>query len=132
MRRVIVFIHVFALSALVVPAAAGQETNPTPGTMVTSGVRILKGLTVPEFQDEMNLMVQALGVNCGYCHVQRNFASENNPRKETARKMLEMVKAINQQFFPDHRPARGESVLGKVTCYTCHQGNAQPTRLPGG
>jgi hypothetical protein len=132
MRRVIAFISVFALSAVIVPVAIGQETNPRPGMMDTPGVRLLKGLTVPEFQEEMNFMVQALGVNCGYCHVPRNFASEDNARKQTARRMLEMVKTINQQFFPDHKPEKGESVLGKVTCYTCHQGNEKPNRLPVG
>jgi photosynthetic reaction center cytochrome c subunit len=130
MRRALVFLSLVVFTAVLAPAAAGQDTNPKPGMMDTPGVRILKGLTVPEFQEEMNFMVQALGVNCGYCHVPRNFASENNPRKETARKMLEMVKTINQQFFPDHKPEPGESVLGKVTCYTCHQGNAKPNRLP--
>ena len=41
-----------------------------------------------------------------------------------------MTKAINKQFFPDYKPKEGESVLGKVTCYTCHQGrnHAQSTR----
>ena len=131
MRRVIALIVLIAAVAATEPAA-GQEANPKPGMMDTPGVRILKGLTVPEFQDEMNYMVQALGVNCGYCHGARNFASEDNPRKDTARRMLEMVKTINQQFFPDYKPERGESVLGKVTCYTCHQGNAKPNRFPTG
>ena len=40
--------------------------------------------------------------------------------------MLEMTKAINKQFFPDHKPKDGESVLGRVTCYTCHQGERTP------
>ena len=35
-----------------------------------------------------------------------------------------MTKAINKQFFPDHKPKPGESVLGRVTCYTCHQGES--------
>ena len=45
--------------------------------------------------------------------------------------MLEMTKAINKQFFPDHKPKPGESVLGRVTCYTCHQGEATPKRRRG-
>ena len=50
---------------------------------------------------------------------------------ETARRMLEMTMAINKQFFPDHKPKAGESVLGRVTCYTCHQGEATPKLPPG-
>jgi hypothetical protein len=111
--------------------ASAQESTPTPAMMDTPGVHILKGLTVPQFQDEMNFMIVALGVNCGHCHVRGNFASDDNPNKATARRMLEMVKGINQQFFPDYKPAADESRLGKVTCYTCHQGAATPTQGPG-
>ena len=31
-----------------------------------------------------------------------------------------------QQFFPDFKPAGEESRLGKVTCFTCHQGSQAP------
>ena len=44
--------------------------------------------------------------------------------------MVEMTKALNAQFFPDHTPAEGESVLGRVTCYTCHQGELKPKSAP--
>jgi photosynthetic reaction center cytochrome c subunit len=115
-----------------VSVVSAQDAAPTPVMMDTPGVHLLKGLTVPEFQDEMNFMVVALGVNCGYCHVRGNFASDANPKKDTARRMLEMVNAINHQYFPDYKPAKDESRLGKVTCYTCHQGAATPTTAPGG
>ena len=104
---------------------------PTPTVVDSSTVKVLTGLLAPEFQEEMNHMVQALGITCGTCHVRGNFASDDNPRKVTARRMLEMTKAINQQFFPDHKPKPGESVLGRVTCYTCHQGEATPKLPPG-
>jgi len=67
---------------------------------------------------------QALGVNCGGCHAGRgNFASDENPRKLVARQMIELTKAINKQFFPNYTPAEGESRTGRVTCFTCHQGD---------
>jgi Photosynthetic reaction centre cytochrome C subunit len=87
---------------------------------------VLTGLTVPEFEQEMQNMVLALGVNCGFCHVRQDFASESNEHKLTSRRMVEMVKLINKQFFPDYTPPEGESKLGKVTCNTCHQGNQKP------
>lgn len=119
------------LPALLSPASA-QDPSLPPELMDTPGVRVLKGLNVSEFETEMQLMVEALGVNCAYCHVRGNFASDANPRKETARRMVEMTKGINQQFFPDYKPAAGESRLGRVTCYTCHQGAEKPSRQPGG
>ena len=92
-------------------------------------VKVLTGLTVPQFELEMQLMTTALGVGCGYCHARGNFASETNAHKATARKMLEMTRAVNQQFFPDYKPSSDEeSRLGRVTCYTCHQGNATPKK----
>jgi hypothetical protein len=105
---------------------------PTPTVVDSPTVKVLTGLLAPEFQEEMNHMVQALGVTCGTCHVRGNFASDDNPKKLTARRMLEMTKALNKQFFPDHKPKPGESVLGRVTCYTCHQGEATPKLPPGG
>lgn len=105
---------------------------PTPTVVDSPAVKVLTGLLAPEFQEEMNHMVQALGVSCGTCHTRGNFASDDNPKKITARRMLEMTKAINNQFFPDHKPKPGESVLGRVTCYTCHQGQATPKLPPGG
>jgi Photosynthetic reaction centre cytochrome C subunit len=105
--------------------------TPTPTVVDSPSVKVLTGLLAPQFQEEMNFITQALGVNCNTCHVRGNFASEEKPEKLTARRMLEMTKAINQQFFPDHKPKDGESVLGRVTCYTCHQGERTP-RLPPG
>lgn len=105
---------------------------PTPTVVDSPTVKVLTGLLAPAFQEEMNHMVQALGVSCNTCHVPRNFASDDNAKKLTARRMLEMTKALNQQFFPDHKPKPGESVLGRITCYTCHQGEATPKLPPGG
>jgi cytochrome c2 len=79
----------------------------------------------------MNFITQALGVNCSTCHVRGNFASDEKPEKLTARRMLEMVKAINKSNFPDYKPKEGESVLGRVTCYTCHHGETSPKTSVG-
>jgi Photosynthetic reaction centre cytochrome C subunit len=106
-------------------SARAQE----PALVDTPGVTVLRGLTVPQFEAEMQLMTQALGVSCGYCHARGNFSAETNPRKATARRMLQMARAINQQFFADYKPLDGESRLGKVTCFTCHQGSEHP-KLP--
>ena len=105
--------------------------TPTPTVVDGPNVKVLTGLLAPDFQEEMNHMVQAVGGGCSTCHVRGNFASEENPKKITARRMLEMTRAINKQFFPDHKPRPGESVLGRVTCYTCHQGESTPKAPPG-
>lgn len=107
-------------------STAAQDARPKPGLAESPGIKVLKGLTVPEFEQEMQMMMQALGVNCGFCHVRNDFAAENNEKKQTARRMIEMAKLINSQFFPDYVAPDGASKLGKVTCMTCHQGEQKP------
>ena len=114
-----------ALASVMLSAPAAAQP-PTPTVVESPNVKILTGLLAPDFQEEMNFMTQALGVSCNTCHARGNFASEEKPEKLTARRMLEMTKGINKQFFPDHKPKEGESVLGRVTCYTCHQGERTP------
>ena len=104
---------------------------PTPSIVESPNVKVLTGLFAQQFQEEMNFMVQALGVSCNTCHVRGNFASEDNEKKLVARRMLEMTKAINKQFFPDYKPKEGESVLGKVVCFTCHKGETTPKHTVG-
>ena len=66
------------------PAVA--QTPAQPGIAESPTITVLKGLLVPQFEVEMRHFVQALGVNCGGCHVPRNFPSEDNPRKAVARR----------------------------------------------
>jgi len=120
----------YVLSA---PAAVRAQPPNPPAIVDTPGVTVLTGLTVPEFEAEMQQMNVALGVSCGFCHARGNFAAETNPRKATARKMLEMVKGLNQRYFPDYKPSGAvgdESRLGKVTCFTCHHGEERPKTTP--
>lgn len=117
---------VAAISFVLLAAAASAQQPPAPGMVDSPTVKVLTGLTAPAFEAEMQLMTQALGLSCGSCHARGNFASDANPRKVAARRMLEMTKGLNAQFFADYKPADGESRLGRVTCFTCHQGDTRP------
>jgi hypothetical protein len=73
----------------------------------------------------------ALGVHCDYCHAKEpgadhpDFASDANPKKETARDMMRMVLQMNKENFQVAKPMIGDSLM-VVTCYTCHHGSAFP------
>src|SRR5438445_1159065 len=72
---------------------------------------------------------QALGVQCAYCHVEGDFASDGNPKKETARKMIAMVRQIDTSFTS----SAGVFPAGyhEVDCSTCHRGSVKPvTKAP--
>ena len=127
--KIVVAASLLTFALVIVSPAFAQA--PTPSLVEGPNVTVLTGLNAQQYQEEMNFIVQGLGVTCGTCHVRGNFASEDKPQKQTARKMLEMVKAINQANFPDYKPKDGESVLGRVTCYTCHRGETSPKTTVG-
>ena len=118
-----------ALAALLLVApASAQARRPRP----LENIRTLKGWTGEEVRAEMQLMAQALGVKCDHCHVQGNFASDEKRTKATARKMIDLTRSLNADYFADKAPAEGGSRFGRVTCYTCHQGAPTPKTGNGG
>lgn len=86
-----------------------------------TNLKVLKVTSGAEIGPIMRTFTAGLGVQCSYCHVQGNFPSDENPKKETARHMIEMTQKINANF------ADGKM---HVTCYTCHRGEAEPKTAP--
>ena len=116
------------LAALVAAPAAAQPARPA---RPLENVKVLSGWTSTEVRDEMTRISGALGVKCDHCHVQGNFASDEKRAKLRGRRMLQLTLDLNTQYFPAHTPAEGESKLGRVTCYTCHQGAPTPKMTAG-
>jgi hypothetical protein len=120
--------HFALLLGLALPlTAAAQETRPP---RPNENVKVLTELEGQPLRQEMQRISAALGVKCDYCHVQGNAASDEKSTKRTARRMIEMTKALNAQNFPKHQVKEGESVLGRVTCFTCHRGEEEPKSAP--
>jgi tetratricopeptide (TPR) repeat protein len=75
----------------------------------------------------------SLNVRCQYCHASKegvslkdaNFASDEKETKKTARSMLRMVDAINQEYIAK----LGRPAPNQVQCVTCHHGLAKPTTM---
>ena len=91
-----------------------------------SNLKVLKVTTGPQVVAIMRTFTAGLGVQCVYCHVQGNFASDDNPKKNVARGMITMVKDINSKMAT----ATGETGKEFVTCYTCHRGKTEPDIAP--
>jgi hypothetical protein len=81
----------------------------------------MKDLPASEFINQMHYIAWSLNRNCEFCHVPHKFDSDDKKEKRTARKMIDMVAAIDQNNFEGH-PA--------VRCFTCHQGHAHPLSRP--
>jgi hypothetical protein len=117
---------VFLLVSL--PLLAQQ--SPVPPGGIAAQPRNLKILVADDtLMDAMQGFNEALGVQCNYCHVPGDFASDANARKETARKMIAMVRQV-ETFFPSTGGAfpRG---YHEVDCSTCHRGSVKPeTKAP--
>jgi hypothetical protein len=120
-------IAVFSLCAQGAPqdaAAQDKQDKQEKGKRapaVPTNLKILKVTTGAEVGQIMRTFTAGLGVQCNYCHVQGNNASDDNPKKEIARKMIVMVQQVNANF-PDGKM--------HVSCYTCHRGEAEPKTAP--
>lgn len=109
------------------PQAAGG-TQPQRA-FEPKNLQVLVGLDREQFRAEMQLISASLGYTCERCHVEENPASDEKREKQTARRMLQMTKAINAQFFEKARPTEG-TTMGRVTCHTCHRGAEHPVHKP--
>src|SRR6266567_832143 len=111
--------------------AAAQETKaaaPTKPMMVEDvfkNVQALKGIGVDDFLLTMGIMSAAVGSDCVGCHPSAGTDhvdwALDTPRKRTARRMVEMVTAINRDNF------NGRQI---VTCWSCHRGRDRPVTTP--
>jgi len=76
----------------------------------------------------MDSFNEALGVKCSHCHARGengrlDFASDANIQKDIAREMMKMTSKINRKYFKEKDPMNYA-----VTCYTCHNGEAVPSK----
>ena len=118
------------LTAAIVAAAAFASAQPSPdlraAEKVFKNVQSLKGISANEFMATMGFFTASLGESCTYCHLEESGGNweryaDDNDQKRTARTMIAMVGAINQNFFGGRR---------ELTCYSCHRGMEKPQTTP--
>jgi hypothetical protein len=100
-------------------AASGKPTAAQFFKNVTTPT--LGALTPDDFILAMGLVADNLGLDCADCHPGAGSDKADwvidTPQKKTARKMIEMVGAINKTNFAG---------VQMVTCWTCHHGRDRP------
>ena len=115
------------------PPGGGQPPAPAPLT----NLKIYpKEIARPELIATMQGFVRQLGVQsqggCSYCHVgtapQWDFASDANPKKDIARRMILMSREITAKLPEVTGKAPAE--VTSLRCATCHRGVAIPKLLP--
>jgi hypothetical protein len=105
--------------------AAPQPPAPKTAEQVFKNVQVMKGVPVDDFMGSMGIMCAALGFDCSDCHtgagtVKVDWAADT-PKKVRARKMVQMMAAINKENFSGRQ---------MVTCWSCHHGRDRPATTP--
>ncbi len=115
-------------SAMAQTAPAGAQQPPP----LTNLKIYPKDIARPELITTMQGFVRQLGVQsqggCGYCHVgtapQFDFASDANPKKDVARRMILMSREITGKL--PEVTGKQASAITALRCATCHRGTAVP------
>lgn len=80
-------------------------------------VQLLKGIPSERLMKVMFAFKSSLGVDCTYCHIKDQFDKDDKPQKQTARKMIQLVRDTNTKLG---------TTTTRVTCFTCHRGQTRP------
>ena len=116
----------FLLAAVRISGQAESPQKPPLAEQYFKNVQVLRGISVKEFMDTMGFFAASLGENCTFCHIEESSGdwskyADDNANKQTARKMILMMNAINKSYFGGRR---------MLTCYSCHRGGETPRVTP--
>ena len=117
----------------VVVAQGGQDTPLDLEVLPKTWSRRQVGALMQTFNT-------SLGVECSHCHAEDpdapaplpgqnprlDYSLNTKPEKEIARHMLRMTMEINT----DARMPDEDASVEKISCYTCHRGEATPAKEP--
>ena len=103
------------------PEKTDSASAPKTAEQAYKNIKVLKGMPADQLIPAMEFITGSLGVQCDHCHVQGHFDQDDKKPKETARKMMTMMFAINKDNFDGQRA---------VTCNSCHNGSLKPVGIP--
>jgi hypothetical protein len=102
------------------PAQSPASAAPKTAAQAYKNIQVLQDVPADKLIEGMEYISIALGARCEYCHDTSDFANDDKKPKQTARKMMTMLFAIDNDNF------NGRT---NVSCYTCHQGRQEPVSL---
>ena len=102
-------------------SAALSESPDKPAQEVYKNIQVLKDIPAGQLLPTMEFISSSLGVSCDFCHSENHFEQDDKKTKQTARKMMQMTRSLNQGSFANQRA---------VTCFSCHRGAADPVSTP--
>ncbi len=102
-------------------AQTAAATSPKTAGQAFKNIQVLKNIPADELIPTMQFIGASLGVECDYCHVERQMEKDDKKSKKTAREMMQMVFAVNRNNFAGER---------EVTCNTCHRASIHPQAVP--
>ena len=132
-RRILFGVGTATLVLVGVASTGGQsapeqkpEQKPLLAEEAFKNIQLLRGIPVGQFMATMGFFSGSLNANCTFCHGVESGGSwakyaDDTPRKQTARRMILMMAAINKTYFEGRRV---------VTCYSCHRGGEKPRVTP--
>src|SRR5260370_39699137 len=103
-RKLLQTAAVCMLAAALANGQSAPQEKPLMADDVFKNIQVLRGLTVDEFMGTMGFIAASLSMNCIDCHATEASSdvtkyAVDTPTKQTARKMILMVKAINAANF---------------------------------
>ena len=102
--------------------------SPSSLWILVAGAGSLAAQTRPvDIMPLMQEIVQALGVQCEYCHSAPRGSGQPEPKKDIARQMIAMTRELNTRVQTATGKPAAESV--QVKCVTCHRGVPIPRQL---
>jgi tetratricopeptide (TPR) repeat protein len=136
MTRALTGLMAFGLIAIGTSSLARAQTAPAgaqqPPAPLTNLQLYPKDIARPELIATMQGFVQQLGVlqqgGCAFCHTgqgpQADYASDGNPKKNVARKMILMSREISAKL--PEVTGKAAADVARLRCATCHRGLPVP------
>src|SRR5207245_11175229 len=106
------------------PAKQPPAHNELMAEDVYKNIQVLRGIPENQFLATMGFFSASIGESCEFCHDDESSwagYAKDNEHKQTARKMILMMNAINESYFGGPR---------KPTCSSCHRRPDLPTVTP--